>query len=218
VTADGDGARFIGLWGRCVPAGTAPSGAEVYAELHRLYSASYRHFHNLGHIGDCVRWLDEVAPLLDDADAVELALWFHDAVYEVGSATNERRSAEMFLGLSATAGFAFRHRVCSLIMATRHARRVHGNDRCFMVDIDLSGFGAPWEEFMASGARLRAESSGLSDAQYHGGQTLFLQRLKRRPHVFATDYFRNRYERTAQDNLRRLLDQLAQKGFAPAGG
>ncbi len=93
-------------------------------------------------------------------DAVELAIWFHDAVYDVGSATNERRSAEMFIALSAGARFGLRHRVCSLIMATRHAWIVQGNDRSFMVDIDLSGFGAPWDEFIASGARLREESSG----------------------------------------------------------
>ena len=32
-------------------------------------------------------------------------------------------------------------------------------DRRFIVDIDLSGFGAPWEEFMRNGALLRDESS-----------------------------------------------------------
>ena len=40
-----------------------------------------RRFHNLQHIDDCLHRFDEVAPLLDDRDAVEMALWCHDAVY-----------------------------------------------------------------------------------------------------------------------------------------
>ena len=168
------------------------------------------------HIRDCLRRVDEVASLLVDPDAVELALWFHDVVYDVGAATNERRSAELFLTLSPGARFLFRHRVCGLIMATRHARSVHGNDRRFIVDIDLSGFGAPWDEFMRNGACLREESAALTDAQYHAGQVAFLQRLQRRARLFATDYFHDRYEAVARENLRRVLERLMRQGYASA--
>lgn len=213
---DADAKRFVALWNRCVPSPPARNGGDVYTELERMYVAPYRHFHNLVHIRDCVRRVDEVAPLLVDRDAVELALWFHDIVYEVGAATNERRSAEMFLALSPGASFGLRHRVCGLIMATRHARRVHGNDRRFVVDIDLSGFAAPWDEFMRTGACLRRESSVQGDAQYHALQIVFLKRLQQRAHFFATDYFRDRYEAAARENLSRLLEQLTQKGYAAA--
>jgi len=83
-----------------------------------------------------------------------------------------------------------------------------------MVDIDLSGFGAPWDQFIESGARLREESSAISDEKYLVGQVLFLERLQRRRHFFATDYFRDRFEATARENLRRLLEELAQRGYA----
>ena len=213
---ESDARRFAALWDRCIPSPPARDGADVYGELQRRYEAPYRHFHNIAHIRDCVRRVDEVAPLLVDPDAVELALWFHDVVYDVGTATNERRSAEMFLALSPGARFALRHRVCSLIMATRHARSVHGNDRRFIVDIDLSGFGAPWDDFMRNGACLREESAALTDAQYHAGQVSFLQRLQRRARLYATDYFRDRYEAVARENLRRILERLAQQGYASA--
>jgi predicted metal-dependent HD superfamily phosphohydrolase len=214
--AQDDAQRFAALWDRCVPSPPARDGTDVYAELETRYAAPYRHFHNLAHIRECVRRVDEVAPLLVDPDAVELALWFHDVVYDVGTCTNERRSAEMFLTLSSGARFRFRYRVCGLIMATRHARSVDGNDRRFIVDIDLAGFGAPWDEFMRNGACLRAESAALSDEQYHAGQLAFLQRLQRRDRLFATDYFRDRYEAVARENLRRVLEQLAQQGYACA--
>jgi predicted metal-dependent HD superfamily phosphohydrolase len=122
----------------------------------------------------------------------------------------------MFLARSLGAGFTLRNRVCGLIMATRHARSVHGNDRRFMVDIDLSGFAAPWDGFMRTGACLREESSAQSDARYHALQVDFLQRLQERERFFATDYFRDRYEAAARENLRRLLELLAQQGYVPA--
>jgi predicted metal-dependent HD superfamily phosphohydrolase len=188
----------------------------VYAELCGGYEAAPRLFHNLAHIRDCLVRFDEVAPLLRDRDAVELALWFHDAIYIVGSRTNERNSAELFLERSQGARFTFRHHVCGLIMATRHARRIHGNDRRFIVDIDLSGFGAPWDEFMRNGALLRQESVQQSDDQYLAGQAIFLGRLQERPRFFFTDYFHDRYEAQARENLTRVLADLAHRGYRPS--
>lgn len=207
--------RFESLWDRRVASPPSPNGRTIYAELCSRYGAPYRRFHNLDHIRDCVRRLDEVTPLLDDRDAVELALWFHDAVYEVGATTNERHSAELFLDLSAGARFVFRHHVCGLIMATRHARLIHGNDRRFMVDIDLSGFGHPWEEFIHNGARLREESVHQTDADYFAAQGVFLGRLQQRPRIFFTDYFHDRYEAQARANLSRVLADLAHQGYLP---
>ena len=210
---EGEEGRFTDLWRRRVASPPSPDGATVYAKLCHLYAAPYRRFHNLGHIQACLRLVDEVAPLLVDRDAVEFGLWFHDAIYDTGVATNEWRSAELFLEVSAGASFALRHRVCGHILATRHTGRARGNDRRFIVDIDLSGFGAPWEEFMRNGALLREESSGQTDAKYHSGQVAFLSCLQKRPHFFLTDYFRDRYEATARENLRRLLADLGAKGY-----
>jgi predicted metal-dependent HD superfamily phosphohydrolase len=197
--------RFESLWRRCVSAPPSPDGAAVYADLRRLFGAPFRRYHTLEHILDCIRRVDEVAGLLTDPDAVELALWFHDAVYEMDATTNERRSADMFVALAEGARPAFRRRVCGLIMATRHAGRERDNDRRFIVDIDLAGFGAPWDEFMRNGALLREESPAKSDAQYRAGQLFFLKRLQRRHNLYSTGYFRDRYEAQARANLRRLL-------------
>jgi len=208
--------RFTDLWRRRVASPPSPDSRTVYAELRRLYSAPYRRYHNLGHIQECLRLADEVSSLLVDRDAVEFGLWFHDAVYDTGVTTNEWRSAELFLEVSAGAPFAFRHRVCGHILATRHTRTARGNDRCFLVDIDLSGFGAPWEEFMRNGALLREESSDQPDTKYHAGQVVFLSGLRQRPHFFRTEYFRDRYEATARANLDRLLAELHAMGYGAA--
>jgi predicted metal-dependent HD superfamily phosphohydrolase len=209
--------RFTDLWRRRVASPPSPDGATVYADLRRRYTAPCRRYHNLGHIEDCLRRADEVASLLVDRDAVEFGLWFHDAVYDTGVTTNEWRSAELFLEVSAGAPFVFRHRVCGHILATRHRGTVvRGNDRCFLVDIDLSGFGAPWDEFLRNGALLREESADQPDARYHAGQVIFLSALQQRPHFFQTEYFRDRYEAVARANLDRLLDELRAMGYGAA--
>jgi predicted metal-dependent HD superfamily phosphohydrolase len=210
--------RFRALWDRCVAAPPSPDAGIVFAGLSRLLGGPDRLFHNLDHIRECVQRLDEVAALLADPDAVEMAIWFHDAIYEPGDPTNEWRSAELFLAQSAGAAPLFRRRVCALILTTRHAMPARGSDRRFIDDIDLAGFAAPWDDFMRSGDLLRAEFAAHADAQYYSSQVQFLERLRQRPRFFVTDYFHDKYEAHAQRNIRRLLDDLARRGYAaPAG-
>jgi predicted metal-dependent HD superfamily phosphohydrolase len=101
-----------------------------------------------------------------------------------------------------------------MILATRHTSRPPGNDCRYIMDIDLAGFGAPWDEFIRQGAELRAEFASQSDAQYCSAQAIFLRRLAVRPRFFATEYFRQRYEATARENLRRVLADLAARGYS----
>lgn len=208
--------RFHALWRRCVASPPSPDPVTVYVKLHGLLGGPDRRYHGLEHIADCIRRSDDVAALVEDPDAVELALWFHDANYTPGDAGNERRSAELFLSLTAGAQPRFRLHVCRLILATRHKAPPHGHDASFVVDIDLSGFGASWDEFMRKGALLREEFGGMTDAQYHAAQIPFLRGLERRKHIFATDYFRSRCETRARQNLHRLLQTLEAQGYRTA--
>jgi predicted metal-dependent HD superfamily phosphohydrolase len=209
--------RFSALWARCVASPPSPSAATVYAALAQRLGAPERLFHNLEHIAECLRHLDRVATLVGDRDAVELALWFHDAEYTPGDASNERRSAELFMSMAAGAAPVLRRRVMGLILATRHRKPARTLDRRYIEDIDLVGFGAPWEQFMRNGDLLRDEFASQPDAQYYRGQVGFLSMLERRQDFFLTDYFRARYESVAKDNIRRLLALRRQQGYAERG-
>jgi predicted metal-dependent HD superfamily phosphohydrolase len=215
-TSEIPSARFNALWRRCVASPDSAPADAVQADLRRRLGGPDRRFHDLNHVGDCLQRFDKVASLLSDRDAVEVALWFHDAVYVPGDAENERNSASLFLAQSRGANPVFRRRVCGLILATRHVREPRTNDRRFIEDIDLAGFGATWEQFMREGDSLREEFAAQTDAQYYAGQVSFLARLKRRRWFFATDYFRERHEAQAQSNLDRLLALRATQGYVPA--
>jgi predicted metal-dependent HD superfamily phosphohydrolase len=215
TTENAGAARFAAVWDRCMAQPPSPPAAQVYAELTRRLGAPDRRFHNLDHIDECLRHLDTVASLVRDRDAIELALWFHDAEYKPGDASNERRSAELFVELAAGANPLLRRRVVGLILATRHRRPARAHDRRFIEDIDLIGFGAPWDKFMHNGDLLRDEFASQSDDRYYKGQVAFLAMLERRPAFFLTDYFRTRYEAAAQENIRRLLALRQSQGYVP---
>jgi predicted metal-dependent HD superfamily phosphohydrolase len=216
TTGGAENHRFEALWHRSMRCPPSPDASAVSSELHGLLGAPDRHFHNLDHVRDCLRHFDEVSPLLADPDAVELALWFHDAIYDPGDPTNERRSADLFLRRSAGATPVMRRRVCGLILATRHTYVARTSDRRFIEDIDLAGFAAPWGTFMHHGDLLRREFARQSDAQYYDGQVAFLEQLARRPAFFATDYYRARHEARARENLQRLLDLRRGEGYGAA--
>ncbi|MGB5065183.1 MAG: hypothetical protein WBQ37_15720 [Candidatus Competibacter sp.] len=206
-------ARFAALWERCLSSGRALAEM-VYAQLVKLYGEPHRRYHTLEHVRHCLGEFDRAAALMDDPDAVEMALWFHDAIYRSGAVDNERRSAELFRQWSeGHADTAFLQRVDDLIMATTHRSPPAHRDEHFIVDIDLSSFGLPWEAFERDGHRIRAECAEIGDEVYYPGQLRFLLSLQGRPTFFLTEFFQRRYERIARDNIHRVVENLRARGY-----
>ncbi len=205
--------RFTALWTRGLP--SKPAEAEtVYARLIELYGEPHRHYHTLNHIRHCLREFDRAAALVDNADAVEMALWFHDAIYQPGDKDNERRSADLFRRWSdGRADPVFQQRVDDLVMATTHREPPGWRDAGFVVDIDLSSFGLPWEACERDGLLIRAEFAEVADDQYYPGHLRFLRALQGRPTVFCTESFQQRYERVARENLARIIADLRARGY-----
>jgi len=209
--------RFEALWRRRIASPPSPHGAAVYERLAASLEAPSRHYHTLAHIRDCVERVDSIADRLEDAGAVELALWFHDTLLTPGARDNERRSTLLFLDLAGGAARSLRCRVARLILATTHARAAVGGDRAYIVDIDLAGLAAPWDRFMQAGELLRREAPEQSDADFYRGQVGFLSALLERPHLYATEHFRASCEAPARANLARLLALRAAQGYGVPG-
>lgn len=206
--------RFTGLWARTVSGDESAAAEAVYGRLIELYGEPHRHYHTLNHIRHCLREFDRAAALMDDPDAVEMALWFHDAIYQPGAGDNERRSADLFRQWTdGRLNLAFQQRVDTLIMATTHREPPDWQDAGFVVDIDLSSFGLPWEMFERDGHLIRAEFAGVTDEQYYSGHLRFLQALQGRPTVFSTAFFQQRYELVARENLVRIIADLHARGY-----
>ena len=111
----------------CRRAGAAGREEEAFAELDRRYREAGRHYHTWSHVADCLRELRRARQEFGQADAqaLELAVWFHDAVYEPGRQDNEALSAELALQWASILGLApaLGKRTAGLILATAHSQR-----------------------------------------------------------------------------------------------
>lgn len=202
--------RFRGLWQRHLQAGAVDNSALVYQQLLDAYSEPHRVYHNLEHIESCLTKFGQVSHLMDNPDAVELAIWFHDVIYKLGASDNEQLSADLFMKLT-DGRFSddLRNKVYQHIMATCHDCSVITNaDTKLMVDIDLSSFGLPWPEFLKDSKKVRAEMTHISDTEYYQKQTAFQQSLLAKPLFFNSDYYCEHYEAQARSNLARLFELI----------
>jgi predicted metal-dependent HD superfamily phosphohydrolase len=187
------------------PGATAAALAARYEEPHRQY-------HGLVHIEDCLLKLDAARNLLDadEADAVELALAWHDAVYDPRAADNEERSAALFRDAAA------RHRleprlvaaVDRLIMQTKTHLARNRPDEQVMIDIDLSILGARPDVFDAYDRSIRREYAHVPEPAWRERRAAVLRSFVLRERLFATRFFRERYEAQARENLARAIAAL----------
>ena len=204
-----DPQRFEALWSLRIGAG---AGA-VFDELDALYGEPHRRYHTAAHIKHCLRQFDLAVDRMDEPDAVEMALWFHDAIYDIPGKENELRSAELFAAkVDGRGSEQFRSVVHRLIMATTHRAPLETLDESFIVDIDLSSFGLPWEEFLRDSRAVRAEFPHVSDAEFYPKQKKFLESLVARPEFCFTEFFRDRHETRARENIERLCARLETEG------
>lgn len=202
--------RFCNLWKNC--GGRDPEN--MWRALSDHYNEAHRHYHNFGHLSQCLRELDGAREHVREAEATELAIWFHDVIYVYGARDNEARSAEFFREAAGdNMPREFVERVVEFIMATRHTGSAQDESVAMLVDIDLSGFGLPWEDYLADSNALRLEAAGVGDEQYYQGKLRFLGELQRWPSLYQSRYFRDRLETRAQANITRYTTDLRRQGY-----
>ena len=207
--------RFRGLLSRYVDANAHSADADqVWEVLAKGYTEPHRRYHDIGHLEHCLHGLDLAATVAHDPGTLELAIWFHDLVYEPGAEDNEERSAEVFSRLMEpflTPEHIDRAR--QLILTTMHRVQPHGGDERFIADIDLSSLAKPWPQFLADSENLRAEEPDKSDEDFFGGKVRFHRSLLQRQRLFNTVPFQLRHEAQARENIKRFLALLADRGY-----
>lgn len=177
--------------------------AIYFSELLARYSEPQRHYHNQRHIADCLAEFDQVKALARQPAAVELAIWFHDAVYDPRAADNEERSAELGkrwlnqFGADQALSEAVEH----LVLATKnHDPSVHP-DGGLMVDVDLSILGQPAERFWEYERQIRAEYAWVDQARFAGKRAAILESFLARKRIYQTGHFFQLLEAPARSNL-----------------
>ena len=189
---------------------------ELKDELSALYRAPDRHYHGLAHIEALLALAREYRADLADPQAVEAAIWFHDAIYDSRRSDNEARSAALAAAtLEPRVEPARLSRITAMIEATAtHALPDLGDeaakrDAAFFLDMDLSILGAPRSAFDSYEAGVRREYAWVGDEAWRSGRAAVLRKFLARPTIFHTDAFRQRYEAAARKNIARSIAALS---------
>ncbi|HEY2344611.1 MAG TPA: N-methyl-D-aspartate receptor NMDAR2C subunit [Xanthomonadaceae bacterium] len=201
----------LGRWQALLHSLDLREDAATFHALETAYREPHRHYHCERHIDDCLEQLDALRAQAGQPGAIELALWFHDAVYQPYRSGNEERSAgwaSRFLAESGADG-ALSARVRELILATRHEAIATDPDTAILIDVDLSILGAGRERYDAFESDVRAEYRWVPRPLYRRERRRILESFLHRERIFLTDDFHERYESSARDNLKRAIGALA---------
>lgn len=188
------------------------------AALTTLYNEPHRHYHNLNHVQYCLR---EVDTLLEDkvvdhdeADALEVAIWFHDAVYDPKAkpGINEKRSADLMLRSIAKElpyKFLDKNLVETMILRTAAHHDLAGRWPTsskqmvivrYFLDIDLSILGTDRDTYMEYAEGIAKEYSFVPDKLYRQKRVEILRSWQKMPGLFHTDRYKKLTD-VARENL-----------------
>jgi predicted metal-dependent HD superfamily phosphohydrolase len=195
------------LWGEL---GAKNISGGLLNQLVAAYSEPHRHYHTLQHLRECLDLLGGAREFAERPGEVELALWFHDAVYDVLAHDNEARSADWARDvlLKAGAATATADRIHALIVATAHHAAVEDVDTQLLLDVDLAILGAAPVRFDEYETQIRDEYAHVPEAAFRSGRARILRGFLERPNLYGTGHFRALCEETARANLRRALRRL----------
>lgn len=182
-----------------------PGPDHVRDDLLRRWSEPHRRYHDRRHLDEVIAALPVDAP-----DAVLLAAWYHDAVYDPTHDDNEAASArlagEQLAGVVAEATVA---EVERLVLLTRtHEVSSGDTDGAMLSDADLAVLGAVAERYDTYARDIRQEYAHVGDDDFRRGRSRLLRTLLSLEPLYRTELGLRRWEQAARANLSRELAAL----------
>lgn len=191
--------------------------------LTSLYTSPTRHYHSLSHVHSLLALLTTHRAAFSDPDAVEAAIWFHDAVYSSRDEppANEAASAALAVEHLGAAGWEEERveRVRVMILATAghvvpSAEELGSGgegavrDAEMFLDMDLAVLGGGEEEFDEYERGVRAEYEWVDEEGWRVGRGKVLKGFLGRERIFYSEVFGGLLEGRARGNLRRAVARL----------
>jgi predicted metal-dependent HD superfamily phosphohydrolase len=209
MPTDDDRAELMARWNA-----TLPHQFELGENLITRYSEPHRHYHTSKHLLDVLTMIDQLA---DDHDLflVQLAAWYHDAVYAVpvGQISNEEASARLALRELSRVGLEQEdlNQVARLVRLTEtHLPGPRDPEGELLCDADLAILASDPADYADYVAAIRAEYASVPEEQFLAGRLAVLTELADRE-IFRTSKGRQLTD-AAYANLETEISALLSNG------
>jgi predicted metal-dependent HD superfamily phosphohydrolase len=167
-------------------------------EFCTAYSGPGRFYHTLDHVLAVLGTVESLASHANNLNAVKLAAWLHDVIYDSKASDNEERSAEYALRLCEELVIPEGQRVAALIRKTKTHDAGDDADAQVLLDADLAILGASEIDYQAYAVSIRREYAWVPEPEYRKGRRQVLERFLTRPRIF---HFLSHLEEPARRNL-----------------
>ncbi len=198
--------RFYQLWDDLGAMERYDTPYKLWNALKEYYSEPHRFYHTLDHIEFGLTQFD----LLEEYPPwLEFAYFYHDIVYNIGSKYNEGQSAYMARDALRQGEVSAEEidLVVSAIVATEHKNPpIITLPNQVICDIDLATLGLPRDEFAKYQMKVRAEYVDVPTSKFWPAHRNILKEFYDRPQIYYTDFFQERYEQQARENIAWTLD------------
>jgi predicted metal-dependent HD superfamily phosphohydrolase len=158
------------------------------------YSGSNRHYHNIRHIVSMLDAFGLLKAKFAQPIAAELAIFFHDVIYDPARSDNEEQSAvKMKENLHGLVGDAILASAAFSIEATKKHDFTPRPDTNLILDLDMAILGQPWPVYAQYAKGVMQEYLPVygEDAYRQGRPKLFLEPTIARGNIFLTNDFRS---------------------------
>jgi predicted metal-dependent HD superfamily phosphohydrolase len=196
-----------------------PQSAQVRDRLLAAYAEPQRRYHDQRHLAEVLAAIDRLAtPEASGADlgVVQLAAWFHDAVYDptAPAGANEEASArlaeQLLPGLGLDPGSAVR--VAALVRGTAThtgaADPADERDAALLDDADLAILASAPDRYADYAAAVREEYAHVPDLDFRAGRREILLGFLDRPRIYRTPAAYDAWESRARTQVSAEVERL----------
>jgi predicted metal-dependent HD superfamily phosphohydrolase len=201
-------------------AGDSPTSRTEWAALVDAWSEPHRRYHDLAHLAAVLGLVGGLASAANDPDAIRLAAWYHDAVYDPERTDNEQVSAERArAGLRGLVDDGRLAEVVRLVLLTAsHDPAPDDTDGAVLCDADLAVLASPPQAYAAYASAVRAEYGHLSDAEFTAGRISVLEHLLALPALYRSPAVPEEWTARARANLAAELSLLRARAASSGAG
>ena len=183
---------------------------ELWAEIEENYSIIKRHYHTLEHLYNLLSQLTDVKNEIQNWETILFTLFYHDIIYNSIKSDNEEKSAEFAENRMKQISVSNdKIELCKKqILATKSHIKSTDSDTNYFTDADLSVLGQNWETYLLYCKNVRKEYSIYPALVYNPGRNKVLNHFLSMDRIFKTDFFYNKFEIQAKQNLQQEIESL----------